>query len=165
MSLLNGFDYHFRFKLPDGQVIEDVFHNLMPQQGVDYYAGLFLANQTPIGAWYMGIYEGNYVPSMSSKASDIPGVIGECTAYESATRPLWQGAYDGVSLLTNESNLAEFVLTADKTLYGAFLVSSATKADPGGVLASIGRFASPRSLPAGTSFTCWAEIPLVPTDF
>lgn len=164
MSLLNGFEYHCRFTLPDGQVFEEVFHNLMPQQGVDYFAALFLAEREAIGAWYMGIFEGNYLPSMNSKASDIHG-MGECTAYESAGRPLWQGAYDGVSLLSNQNNMAEFVLTADKTLHGAFIVSSAIKADNGGVLVSIGRFPSPRTLPAGTTFSCWAEIPLVSTDF
>ncbi len=165
MSLLNGFDYNFRFTLPDGRVIEDRFENLMPQESVDYWADLFLANRVAITAWYMGLFEGNYVPTMNSKASDIPGVIGEMTAYESAGRPQCLGTYDGVSLLSNESAMAEFVLTADKTFYGAFIVSSATKADGGGVLASIGRFASPRTLPAGTNFTCWASIPLVPTDF
>lgn len=165
MSLLNGFTYHCKIVLPDGQVFNDRFDNLMPQEGVDYFADLFLANVAPINAFYVGIYEGNYTPTMATKATDIPGAIGECTAYSAAGRPQWKGTYDGVSLLSNESNLAEFALTADKTLYGAFITSSSTKAGGGGVLVSIGRFPSPRTLPAGTTFTCWAEIPLVPTDF
>lgn len=166
MSLLNdGFEYHCEFVLPDGQVINDVFHNVIPQQGVDYWAALFLASQPAIGAWYMGIYEGNYLPTSATKASDIPSSIGECTAYSEASRPIWQGDYDGVGTLSNENVKAQFTLTADKTIYGAFIVSSSTKADGNGVMTSIGRFTSPKVLPAGTVFSCWAAIPLVPTDF
>ncbi|WP_447593525.1 hypothetical protein [Aquipseudomonas campi] len=165
MSLLNGFEYHFEFVLPDGQVLKEVFHNLIPQQGVDYWADVFLANQPAIGTWYMGIFEGNYLPTSATKASDIPSSIGECTAYSEASRPIWMGEYDGVGTLSNENVKSIFTLNADKTLYGAFVVSSSTKADGGGVMTSIGRFTTPKVLPAGTAFSCYAVIPLVPTDF
>lgn len=163
MSLLNGFTYRCRFTLPDGEVIEDSFHNLMPQQGVDFLADLILGNTAPLPALYLGLVGANYVPTKASTASNLPAI--EATAYSGAGRPQWLGQFDGVSLLSNENSLAEFVFTADVTLYGAFIASSATKADGGGVLLSIGRFASPRPLPAGTTFSCSAEIPLIATDF
>jgi hypothetical protein len=164
--LMRGFDYRCEIILPSGEIITSSDHNLMPQEGVDFFASLFLGDgATPNANWYMGLFENNYVPTLATKAADLPGVVGECTAYAQAARPAWQGVYDGVSVISNLNNKTKFTLSADKTIYGGFIVSSSTKAGGGGVLVSIARFASPKALPAGTEFGVVSEFPLIPTDF
>lgn len=158
-----GFRYSCQAKLPTGGVIEWEDHNLLPQDSVDHIARLILASTSPIGAWYVGIFEGNYTPTSATSAGDLPGAVGESTAYSGATRPTWSGVYDNVSDLSNAASRAVFTLTADKRIYGAFIVSSSVKGGPSGVLLSIARFAVPRDLPAGTEFAVTAGIALVPT--
>ncbi len=164
--LMRGFTYNCEIILPSGEIILSSDENLMPQEGVDFFASLVLGDgAVPNANWYMGLFEGNYVPTAASKAADLPGVIGECTAYESVTRPSFLGVYDGVSLIDNQASKTEFVLTADKTIHGGFIASSSVKASGGGFMISIARFASPKILPAGTRFGVVSALPLIPTDF
>ncbi len=126
--------------------------NLNPQVGVDYVAGLFLGTQPVIAPWYVGVYEGNYTPVKAAKASDLPSVIGESTAYSQTSRPVWNAAYDGASLITSINNRAVFTFTAAKRLYGGFVVSESAKGGNTGVLLSVARFATPYDIPAGSTF-------------
>lgn len=167
MSILGkGFEYRLSAQLPGGPVIDlGIEHNLVPQEGVDFWASLFLGSgATPNANWYMGLFEGNYVPTKNTKAADLPGVVGECVAYSQVARPRWLGVYDGESVIRNITKTI-FTMTADKTINGAFIVSSSTKAGDGGVLVSIARFASPKVLAAGTEFGVLSDLPLIPTDF
>lgn len=166
-ALLRGLTYHFEATLPCGKVITGPpVKNIMPQEGVDLLASLILGDgATPISEWYMGIFEANYVPTLATRAADLPGVVGECTAYSEATRPAWLATYDGVSSIDNLANEAVFTLTADKTVRGGFICSAQTKAAGGGVLISIARFDSPSILPAGTVFRLASDLPLIPTNF
>lgn len=158
-----GFRYQCQAKLPTGEVIEWEDHNLLPQDSVDHIARLILATTSPIGAWYVGIFEGNYTPTSGTSAGDLAGAVGECTAYSAANRPAWAGTYDNVSDINNAASRAVFTMTSDKRVYGAFIVSSSVKGGGSGVLLSIARFTVPRDLPAGTEFAVTAGIALVPT--
>lgn len=163
-----GFRYKLSTRLP-GQSHwgdEDEETNLMPQEGVDFFAALFLADGvTPNANWYMGLFEGNYIPTRLTKAADLPGLVGECVAYSQIARPRWNGVYDGASLIHNEVSKTIFSMTADKTINGAFIVSDSTKAGGGGVIVSIARFESPKILAAGTDFGVVSALPLIPGDF
>lgn len=158
-----GFRYKCQAKLPSGEIVEWEDHNLLPQDSIDHIARLILASTSPIGAWYVGIFEGNYTPTAGTSASDLPTTVGESTAYSGANRPAWSGVYDNLSDLSNAASRAVFTMTADKRIYGAFIVSSSVKGGGSGVLLSIARFAIPRDLPAGTEFAVTAGIALVPT--
>lgn len=163
--LFDGFVFSDEILLPSGElIIGPPTKNKTPQQGIDFVAGLLMGDQAPISNWYIFIFEGNYVPTGSEAASDIPGLIGECTAYAAAARPSFVHAYDGVSSIDNLASKAEFVMSADKTIYGAGIVSSSAKAGNGGVLISLARYSSPKILPAGTTYTVGAAIPLFSTD-
>lgn len=167
MSILGkGFEYRLSARLPGGPEIDlGIERNLVPQEGVDFWASLFLGSgATPNANWYMGLFEGNYVPTKNTKAADLPGLVGECVAYSQVARPQWLGVYDGESVIRNITKTI-FTMTADKTINGAFIVSSSTKASGGGVLVSIAPFASPKVLAAGTEFGVLSVLPLIPTDF
>lgn len=162
MSILGtGFRYDVEIIAPDGEVLTFTEHNLLPQVGVDFVANLILATTSPIGSWYVGIFEGNFVPTPATTAADLPGI--ECTAYTEAARPTWVPAYDGVSLISNDANKATFTMNAAKRIYGAFLVSSSTKAGNSGTLLSIARFTSPKDVDVGSAFGVTAGLTLIPT--
>lgn len=166
MSILGrGFTYVRSIRTPDGRtVLLPDAHNIVPDEGVNFVANLILGSASPNASWYAFLYEGNYIPSESSSAADLPGVIGECTAYVAATRPIWTGSYDsGAKTLTNTTEV-EFVMNQDKVLYGAGIVSSSTKAGTGGFILSIARFPSPEEVKAGAVFSLTADLPLLSTD-
>lgn len=156
-----GFRYDIEIVAPDGEIITFTDHNLMPQVSIDFVANLLLAQTSPIGSFYVGIFEGNYVPTSATTAADLPSI--ECTAYTEASRPVWTPTYDGVSLISNEASKAVFTINAAKRLYGAFLVSSSTKAGNSGTLLSIARFSSPKDVDVGSSFGATLGLTLIPT--
>ena len=137
--------------------------NVIPQVGVDHLVSLLRGTGSLISSWYVGVYEGNYVPTAATTAADIPTNAQESQAYSQASRPLWNNTYDGVSVITNRDNRAEFAFTADKRVYGAFLVSVATKGSGSGLVLSMALFASPYDIPAGSTFRLGVSIALVPS--
>lgn len=137
---------------------------MIPQVGVNHIAGLVRGDGTaPISSWYIGLFEGNYVPTKGVTAADLPGVVGECTAYSQASRPAMLHVFDGESVIHNRNNRAVFSITADKTIYGAFVCSGATKGGNTGLIMLMERFSSPQILKAGTEFSVPAEMFLIPT--
>lgn len=165
MSVLGtGFRYDCEILTPSGEIIQSTDFNLLPQVSIDHIAGLIRGDGTvPISSWFVGVFENNFVPTSGTTSADLPGVVGESTAYSQATRPAWTHSYDGVSLIDNLASKAQFTFTAPKTIYGAFLVSNSTKAGNTGVLLSIARFNTPKSVDTGTVFSVAAGITLVPT--
>ena len=164
MSVLGyGFRYDGEIITPDGEIIQFSDTNLLPQVAIDHIAGLIRGTTSPIGSWYMGLFENNYVPTSGVTAADLPGVVGESTAYTEATRPAWTNAYDGVSAIDNLASKATFTMNAAKVIYGAFIVSSSVKAGNTGLLLSIARFSTAKTLDSGSVFTLGAGITLVPT--
>jgi hypothetical protein len=164
-----GFIYTLDIWTPDGELVaHDEWSeapNRIPQQGIDYFAGVsMLGGVGPISNWYVGMFEGNYVPDDSTTAADLPAHAGETTAYSEATRPAWDKIYDGVGVINNLANRATFTFTAAKTLYGAFLVSSSTKGGPGGTLLSIARFPTPRQADVGYAARLGVAVTLVSTN-
>lgn len=124
------------------------------QDYADHMAGLMLGNGTqPISNWYVALIEGNYVPNGTERAADLPTTIGECTAYSEASRPAWNGVYDGTSTLDNLASKAQFTMTADKRIYGIAIVSSSVKGSGTGRMIAVERYDTPRDLTAGTVFS------------
>jgi hypothetical protein len=159
-----GFSYQRRIIQPDGRVIQlPEAHNLVPLEGIQFVANLILGSGSMNANWYAFIFEGNYIPDNASSAADLPGVIGECTAYASTVRPTWGGQFDGSSLITNPVDI-QFAMNQDKVLYGAGIVSSSTKGGNGGFLLSIARFPSPEEVKSGATFVLTADLPIMSTD-
>jgi len=164
-----GFIYTLDIWTPDGDlVVHDEWTeapNRIPQQGVDYFANVSMLGAIgPISNWYVGMFEGNFVPGAGTTAADLPGGAGETTAYSQATRPEWEKTYDGTAVISNVANRASFSFTSSKTLYGAFLVSSSIKGGNTGTLLSIARFPTPRQIDAGYTGQLGVAITLVSTN-
>lgn len=164
-GLHHGFKWTAELVSPDGEVLgrEELTPNLIPQVGIDHLAGLIRGTSTVIAPWYIGIGEGNYVPTSGVTSADLPATVQECTSYSNATRPVWNDTYDGVSIITNLSNRVEYAMTAEKRLYTGFLISTSTKGGNTGLLLSIVRFSSPYDAPAGSTFRLGASLSLLPS--
>lgn len=137
--------------------------NLIPQVGVNHFAALVRGAGPLVANWYVGLFEGNYVPVDGTTAADLPANAVEFTGYEETSRPAWTHAYDGTAVIDNSASRAVFTVDTAKTIYGGFLISNATKGGNTGVLLSIARFPSPDELRVGDEYRITAGITLVPT--
>jgi len=104
---------------------------------------------TPITAWYLGIFEGNYTPVAGDTAANIAANATESVAYAEATRQAWVEGAVASKTIDNLSNKATFTINATKTIFGAFLVSESAKQGTTGVLAAATKFASQRDVISG----------------
>lgn len=150
----------------DGEVVDVSYeHNILPQQSVDHIASLIRGGgATPISSWYVGLFESNYVPDSSVTAADLQTTVGESTAYDETDRQPWTNTYDGVGFIGNASNVAEFTMNSSKTIYGAFIVSNATKGGTAGILLSLARFSTAKVVESGTTLRITAGLTLTPTN-
>lgn len=163
-----GLKYALYLRDANGEWVQDgeCEFNLMPQVAIDHIASLIRGSgATPIANWYMGLFEGNYVPTAGVTAADLPGVVGECQAYDEASRPLWAHTYDGESVIGNETNLTVFTMNATKRINGAFLCSNGAKGGNTGLILSICRFDTPRDVTPGQEFGVGGLLTLIPTSF
>jgi len=159
-----GFEYDGQLVASDGEIlVRQRARNLIPQVGIDHIVALLRGDGSLVSNWYVGLFEGNFVPTSSTTAADLPSNAQECQAYSEASRPLWDEEYDGVSIISNLNGRAEFSFTADKRVYGAFLVSESVKGGGGGLLLSIARFGSPFDIPAGTTFRLGVSATVLPS--
>ena len=130
-----------------GAVVDsETVHNLMPEEGRNHAVSVITKGATQVPAWYIGLFEGNYVPVDSDKASTFPTSATECTAYLPATRVEFNEGVVAAGTVDNTAARAEFTLTGAKTVYGAFLVSAQAKGAVTGVLMSAARFTAPKVL-------------------
>lgn len=160
-----AFVHKFEFFDASGNLVwSEEVQNLMPQVAINYVAGAMFGDTAPIGTFYVGLFQNNAVPASNMTASDIPTTLGEFIGYSESTRPLWNRSYDGVGIIANANNRAEFTITADARLYGGFLVSTSVKGGNSGLLMSVARFESPRDVTAGGTFRVTSAITLIPTN-
>ncbi|MDY0190703.1 MAG: hypothetical protein RBR22_08220 [Desulfuromonas sp.] len=147
---MRGFQWHAEVINPDGSVADrEIVFNLIPAEGLDHLIRSPFGDVSPISTFYLGLYRGNYIPAPSTTSADIPNGMIEFVDYSEVARPEWKRALAGTGTMDNLSNKAEFNVTQDRTIYGAFLVSSATKAGNAGLLLSCVRFATPKQVTAG----------------
>lgn len=141
--------YHGQI-IRDGEVVDDFMDsNLVVNQGLNSLLNIMFNNATQVGTWYLGLFEGNYTPVASVTASSIAVDASETTAYDEASRPEFNEAAASSQSITNSANRGTFTFNATKTIYGAFLVSSSTKAGTSGTLFSAARFGSAKNVVAG----------------
>ena len=159
---LPGFTYFCDVLSPTGRLLDSFeVGNLIPQQAIDYVAGTFDGNGSIITNWYVGLFKNGFTPVAGTTAAQLPTTVGEFVGYSEAARPAWNAVYDNLSRLDNQATVAEFTLTQDTTLYGAFIVSNSTKGGGSGTLLSIARFPSPKQMENGSTFKVRAGIDIV----
>lgn len=152
-TLLTGVTYKFEF-FRNGVLDEsmtEVVHNLTPIEGLNYMlASAIKGSTSPLTAWYIAPYEGNYTPQTTDTAANIVANATECTTYAESTRVVFTPGAIASGAMDNTASLATFTFNATKTIYGGFMTSSATKSSTTGVLISAVRFTSPKSVDATT---------------
>lgn len=130
-----------------GAVVDsETVHNLMPEEGRNHAVSVITKGATQVPTWYIGLFEGNYVPVDADKASTFPTSATESTAYLPATRVEFVEGAVAAGVVENTASRAEFTFMAAKTIYGAFLVSAQAKGAITGVLMSAARFTAPKVL-------------------
>ena len=133
----------------DGVVVDrEEVHNLVPTQGLNHILNVEFKALTQVTAWYLAIFEGNYVPTAADTAAALPAASTESTAYGEATRVLFAGGTVAGGVLDNSASRAEFTMNATKTIYGAYMSSAPAKGATTGVVISSVRFSSAKNLVA-----------------
>lgn len=131
----------------DGAVIDVIeVDNLVVNEGLDHLLNTVFHGGSQIGTWYLGLFEGNYTPIATVTAATIAAAATESTAYTESQRQEYNEAAASAQSITNSANKATFTMNATKTIYGAFLVSNATKGATSGVLFSAARFSAAKQV-------------------
>lgn len=145
-----GFTYTFDWFDQDGIfVCREIAHNLLPLEGLNHLLNVAFKGGTQVASWYIAPYEGNYVPVMGDTAATFPASAVECTAYDETLRVAFVSGTPSGGALDNSSAPAMFTFNANKTLYGAFMVSAAAKGATSGTLISAVKFSSPKPVESG----------------
>lgn len=147
-TLQIGGVYHGQI-IRDGKVIDEFEdHNLVVDQGLNKLLDVMFNGSSQVNPWYLGLFEGNYTPVAGLTAATVVANATECIAYDEATRPVYDEAAAAAKSTTNAASKATFTFNAAKTIYGAFLISDATKSGTAGTLFSAARFATAKSVVA-----------------
>lgn len=155
-----GFKYTIEH-LRGGEVIgREVVYNLVPTEGLVHILSVILKAGAQSVTWYVGLFEGDYTPTAGITAATIVATASETTAYASATRPAWTGGAISANAVDNTAAKADFVMNADKTVYGGFLVSASAKSSTSGTLLSIVRFGAAKVLVNGDTLRVTAGLTL-----
>lgn len=127
--------------------VEDVT-NLIPTEGLNYLLGAGLTGQTAYATWYIALFEGNYTPVGTVTAATFPAAATESTAYTETNRVTWSPGAISAGSVSNTASKAVFTINATKTIYGIAQSSVNTKSATTGVLVSVARFATAKSVVA-----------------
>lgn len=147
-NLVLGGVYHGQH-IRAGEVIDEwEDHNLCVDEGLNSLLDIYFHGSTQITTWYLGLFEGNYTPVAGVTAASITADSTECTAYDETVRQTYVEAAAASKVTTNSASKATFTFNATKTIYGAFLVSVATKSGTTGTLFSAARFSASKAVVA-----------------
>lgn len=134
----------------DGRVIDEwEDHNLVVDEGLNALNDIMFHGAAQVGTWYIGLFEANYTPVAGVTAATIAAAATETTAYDETTRPAYDEAASASKVTTNAANKATFTFNATKTIYGGFLISTATKGGTSGILFSAAKFGAAKSVVSG----------------
>ena len=159
-----GFEYIVAHRRGSRILSVERVHNLMPIEGINHMFNTEFHGGTQVGAWFGGIFEGDYTPLSTDVMATFPTLATECVAYVSATRPAWvEGAAAG-GAIDNAAAEMVFVMNADKIVRGAFLSSSSVKAGVAGTLGSATRFDTAKDADAGDEIFVTIPFELISTE-
>lgn len=123
--------------------------NLVPTEGLNHMLDVVLHGAAQIPTWYLALFEGNYTPTFDITAATFPQLATECTTVQGTTRLEYKEAAAVAGATSNAASLAVFTSTADRTIYGAALLSSSGKGSTVGKILSCFRFPEPRNFAVG----------------
>jgi hypothetical protein len=151
-SLKPGFVWTIKeFDRDDNLVSQEVIHNLIPIEGLNYMLNSIFKQGVQFGDFYTGLYGSAYTPQPADTMATFPTVSTEVTAYSSATRPAVNLGTVANGNVDNLDDVTEFTGTTDgTTVRGAFISTSPAKGGTTGPLISAVRFPSPRTMNNGS---------------
>lgn len=129
--------------------------NLIVNEGLNHLLNAALPPQggyTPITAWYVALFRGNYTPDGNLTAATFASTANEFTDYTSAQRvPLVIASAAVAQVTGNSGNEAIFTLNAGGpyNIYGGAILSASAKGATTGKLLAAVRFSNPRLNMAG----------------
>lgn len=141
-----GFEWRIRQTRGGVLIAEETVKNLVPTEGLNHILSVILKGGTQVPTWYIALFEGNYTPVLGLTAATFAANATECTAYDAANRVTWVGGSVSGGAVSNAASLAEFVMSAAKTVYGCALLSASTKGATTGTLLSAVRFSTAKVL-------------------
>lgn len=159
-----GFKHELQIvDLATGKLIHrEAKYNRIPQAGLDFLMLSPFGDMPSIGSFYCGLYRNNFLADNNTTAADIPSNMGEFVAYSETSRPLWNRDYSP-GTLDNFASKAVFTPTQDATIYGSFLCSNQAKGSGSGLLLSVVRFNTVKTLTAGQEATLVCGLTYIPT--
>ena len=97
-------------------------------------------------AFYIGLFGGNYTPSLTDVGATFAALASETMTYSEAYRQQWLPAASVSGESTNTANKAVFTCNADNThVWGAFVMTEHTKGGATGKLILAKRFPAMRT--------------------
>jgi hypothetical protein len=148
----------------DGKIIDEwEDHNLVVSQGLNDNLNTYFNSGSQITSWFMGLYQGNYVPVATDTAATIAGNSTECSSYSSATRPAWTQAAPSGQSITNAASRATYTFTGNVTVYGAFLISNSIIGGTAGVLFAAAQFGASKAVVTSDQLLLTYQINSLPS--
>lgn len=133
--------------------------NIVVTEGLNHILSSALDAGTQIASWYMALFGGNVTPANTWTAANFAGNSTEITSttegYTESTRPAVNFAAPAGGAINNTANKAAFTIATASALavYGAGILSVATRGGTTGTLLSSVRFAAVRSLQDADAFS------------
>lgn len=120
-----------------------------PAEGRNYLIDVAVNGAPQITDFYVAFYEGDYTFRDDDTAANIAARATEITAYTENLRPevLFSAAVGGTT--SNAGQVAQFTLSAPKTVRSFAVLTSAGKGTGIGKLLCVQRLPSPRAYAAG----------------
>lgn len=165
LNMVKGFLWDVTIRDPDGEVVShSQDFNRIPAAGLAFLIRAPFGDVSPISTFYQGLFLGDYIPSDSTSAADIPSNMQEFIDYSELERPLWERAYEAPASMDNVASKAVFTATQGRLIRGGILVSDPTKGGNNGLVLSCVRFATAKPVDPGQRIEVIAGITYVPLD-
>lgn len=162
-NLVLGFLWDVEVFNPDGALVSrDRQCNRIPDAGLAFLARAPFGDVSPISTFYVGLFAGDYIPSGTTSAVDIPANMQEFVDYSEVVRPLWDRGFEAPGTMDNILSKAVFTVTQNRTVRGGFLVSDSIKGGNSGLVLSCVRFATAKPLEVGQTVQVVSGITYVP---
>jgi hypothetical protein len=139
--IMDCFDKHGNFKW------HNETENLVVDEGLNHALDVLFHGVSAFATWYIALFEDNHTVVAGDDYA-APGFT-ETTAYDEGARQEYEEAAAGSESITNSANRAVFTMNATKTIYGASLMSFATKDDQaqgGAVMFCAAQFTNPKAV-------------------
>lgn len=158
-----GFVYDLTCIARDGKVKwRERVHNLIPDVGRDYILNAALLAGSQLSSWYIGLYENARTPVAADTMALLIADCGELTTYTNVGGNRLALTPDALSggVFSNAGTPAQFAFTADRTVRGGFIASSAPQLGTTGTLLSAVLLGSPKAIETGETLEVVAGLSL-----